>query len=77
MNDDVLFQGARAKRFRLYAGLSRTELADQAGVARDSIRRFEVGEFQPKPSVALKIARVLNVPIEDLYTPEKTEVSVA
>ena len=55
-------QGARAKR-----GMTQQELADMAGLARQSIISIEKGRFLPTIENALRIAAALGVPVQDLF----------
>jgi transcriptional regulator with XRE-family HTH domain len=45
--------------FRLAAGLTRTELARQAGFRYDAITRYESGATKPRPPQMARLVRVL------------------
>ena len=51
--------GQRLKSLRLAAGLSRTELAEQAGLAPGSLRAYEDGFRQPQERSVMRLAVVL------------------
>jgi putative transcriptional regulator len=48
-------------------GLTQQQLADLAGLARQSIISIEKGRFLPTIENALRIAAALDVPIKDLF----------
>lgn len=47
--------------------LSQVELAEKVGVSRQTIHAIETGKFIPSTVLALKLARVLNIEIRDLF----------
>ena len=47
-------------------GLTQSELADKADVPMNSLARYERGEVQPAIEIANKIAKALNVTIDEL-----------
>jgi transcriptional regulator with XRE-family HTH domain len=56
----------RARREK--AGLSMTQMAERLGISRPQLGRLERGESEhPTPTTLSKIARCLDVPLEDLY----------
>lgn len=59
--------GDKVKKFRMEKGLSITELAERAGVAKSYLSSIE-RNIQSNPSIQFleKIASVLNIPIESL-----------
>lgn len=59
------------RTFRAQAELSQTELGDLVGVTRQTIAFIEKGEFAPSVALALKLSRVLGVPINTLFWLEK------
>lgn len=50
--------------------LTQAELADLAGVTRKSINAIETGNMVPSTILALKLARALDVRVEDLFSLE-------
>jgi putative molybdopterin biosynthesis protein len=48
-------------------GIPASQLAAQVGVSRQTIYAIEAGEYTPNTAVALRLARVLEVRIEDLF----------
>lgn len=65
--------------YRLNAGLSIQQLADQLGVSRTVLSRVESGSRPPSPAVAKKIADLLGCRVSDLdfLQSEKTNVKQA
>ena len=55
------------RRHRIRAGLSMRALAARAGLHAGSISRYESGETVPTLRVAMKLAKVLKVPVERLF----------
>ncbi len=53
--------------FRLQAGLSRQELADQVGVHYQTIGYIERGEYSPSLVLALRVASVLGASVEEIF----------
>jgi putative transcriptional regulator len=58
----------RVQRARL--DLTQAELAERASVARKSINAIETGNMVPSIVLALKLARVLGVTVEELFAIE-------
>jgi putative transcriptional regulator len=58
----------KVQRARL--DLTQAELAERAGVARKSINAIETGHMVPSIVLALKLARVLGVTVEALFSIE-------
>lgn len=57
------------KRHRLLRdGMTQQDLADQAGVTRQTIVSIEKGRYNPTVGLALKLAAIFTVPVEDLFT---------
>ena len=57
----------RVKDFRKGGGLTQEELANRAGVSRQTIISIEKNKFIPGLDVALKISKSLNTPIYKLF----------
>jgi putative molybdopterin biosynthesis protein len=58
----------RAKR-----GIGAAQLASQVGVSRQTVYAIEAGTYVPNTVVSLKIARVLDTSVEDLFQLEAEE----
>ena len=59
--------GNRLKALRSDAGLTQAELAAMVGVSRKTINTVENEVFTPSTTLALKLARALNAPVETLF----------
>ena len=57
----------RLKETRLQKQITQESLANAVGVTRQSIISIEQGKFSPSVKLALELARVLNVSLEDLF----------
>lgn len=53
--------GARIKRFRELAGLSKSELARQVGVSPTAVNNWEEHGMMPRMEVVLRLEKVLEV----------------
>jgi putative transcriptional regulator len=51
--------------------MTQQELAKQIGVARQTIIAVEQGRFCPSLESALRLARVFQVPVDDIFTLEE------
>ena len=56
----------RLKAAREQQKLSQAQLSKKSGVAQSAISHFEAGSREPVLSSLLKLAKALNVPIQDL-----------
>ena len=57
---------------RRQRGISAASLASAVGVSRQTVYAIESGSYVPNTSVALKLARVLDVSVEQLFTLEES-----
>ena len=55
------------REVRTRRGLSASELAEQIGVTRQTVHAIESGAYAPNTAVALKLSRLLEVSVEDLF----------
>jgi putative molybdopterin biosynthesis protein len=60
-------------QFRTKRGLSAAALAKKIGVSRQTIYAMETGTYVPNTLLALKLAQVLEVKVEDLFRLEEAE----
>jgi putative transcriptional regulator len=59
--------GNRLNQLRGERGLTQAALADAVGVSRKTINTVENGVFVPSTLLALKIARALGRPVEEIF----------
>lgn len=52
---------------RYQKGMSLRELAERAHLSKSYIQRIEAGEATPSLEVMVRIARALEVPLDELY----------
>ena len=57
----------RLKDKRAELGLTQAALAEAVGVTRKTVNTVENGVFIPSALLALKLARALGEPVEDLF----------
>lgn len=56
----------RSLRFA-HGEMTQAELADRVGVTRQTIIAIEQGRYSPSLEMAFQIARVFNVPLDDVF----------
>lgn len=59
--------------YRKKAGLTQAQLGEAAGVSRKTINTIENRVFIPSTVLALKLAKVLNISVHDLFELEDGE----
>jgi putative transcriptional regulator len=47
---------------------TQADLAARVGVSRQTINSIETGRFEPSLGLALKLARLIGVPVEQLFS---------
>lgn len=57
----------RVRSVRIRAGLSQLDVAQAVGVTRQSLSSIEAGRATPSVTLALRLARVLRIGIEELF----------
>jgi len=58
---------------RAIVRMTQQQLAEQIGVARQTINAIEASEYIPSTVLALKIARVFSKPVETIFMLEDTD----
>ena len=66
----------RIRGIRTEARLSQDELASRAGLTRQSVNAIENGQYVPNTVVAMRLARALQVRVEDLFALDAAEEDV-
>lgn len=61
------------KEYRTRLGVNQTELGRLAGVSRQTISLIERGDYSPSVTLALKLARICKVSVEDIFSYEEDE----
>ena len=58
---------SRLHELRTGAGMTQVQIAETVGVTRQTIIAVEKGNYTPSVLLALKLARALNVSVEELF----------
>jgi putative transcriptional regulator len=58
---------------RAIKGLTQQDLADKVSVSRQTINAMEANKYVPSTVLAMKIARVFNKKVEEIFELEKTD----
>jgi putative transcriptional regulator len=59
------------RKFRFYNNeMTQQELADKVGVTRQTIVAIESGKYSPTLELAFRMARVFNVPLDEVFSYE-------
>ncbi len=61
------------KEYRAKLGVNQQEMGNLVGVSRQTISQIERGDYSPSVTLALKIAKVCNVKVEDIFLYEEEE----
>ena len=63
----------RLKEYRARLGVNQQEMGALAGVSRQTISQIERGDYSPSVSLALKLAKICNVTVENIFTYQEDE----
>lgn len=63
----------RLKEFRARKQLNQQQLGSLADVSRQTISLIERGDYSPSVTLALKIARIFDVNVEEIFWYEEKE----
>lgn len=55
------------KDYRALMGVNQQEMGRMVGVSRQTISQIERGDYSPSVTLALKIAKVFSVKVEDIF----------
>lgn len=58
---------------RAIGNLTQAELAEKIGVSRQAINAIEAGKFVPSTILALKMARLFKMPVEEVFILEEDD----
>ena len=61
----------RMKQYRSRLGVNQTEMGKLAGVSRQTISQIERGDYSPSVTLALKLAKICEVNVEDIFIYEE------
>jgi putative transcriptional regulator len=66
MNSNNIKNNIRRLRFE-NSQMTQQQLADKAGVTRQTIIAIEAGKYAPSLTLAFRIAKVFKVPLEEVF----------
>lgn len=61
------------KEYRAKLGVNQQEMGRMAGVSRQTISQIERGDYSPSVALALKLAKLCDVTVEDIFEYEEEE----
>ena len=61
------------KEFRAIKNINQHEMGKLVGVSRQTISQIERGDYSPSVTLALKLAMICNVKVEDIFEYEEDE----
>lgn len=61
----------RIKVLRKELGLRQEDVADRVGVTRQTIIAIENNKYNPTLELAMKLARLFNTPVEEIFQVDK------
>ena len=64
----------RLKELRARDGYNQTQLDRKAGISRQTVYLIERNDFMPSILTAVRIARIFNEPVEDIFIFEEDEL---
>lgn len=64
----------RLKELRARDGFNQTQLAKQAGISRQTVSLIERNDFMPSILATVKIARIFNEPVENVFIFEEGDL---
>ncbi len=59
------------KEYRARIGVNQQEMGAMVGVSRQTISQIERGDYSPSVTLALRIAKVFEVPVENIFEYEE------
>lgn len=63
----------RLKEYRARLGVNQQEMGTLVGVSRQTISQIERGDYSPSVTLALKLAKVCQVHVEDIFSYQEEE----
>ncbi|MCI8348486.1 MAG: helix-turn-helix transcriptional regulator [Firmicutes bacterium] len=64
----------RLKEYRAKIGVNQSDFGKMVDVSRQTISQIERGDYSPSVTLALKIAKVLNAKVEEIFSYEEDEI---
>lgn len=66
----------KLKDYRAQLGVNQQEMGRLVGTSRQTISQIERGDYSPSVTLALKIAKICGVNVEDIFCYEEDEDEV-
>ena len=63
----------RLKEYRAKIGVNQQQMGKMAGVSRQTISQIERGDYSPSVTLALKLAQIFEVSVEDIFIYQEDE----
>ena len=63
----------KLKEYRALLDVNQQEMGRLAGVSRQTISQIERGDYSPSVTLALKLAKLCNVTVEDIFQYEEAD----
>ena len=63
----------RLKEHRARLGVNQQQMGALVGTSRQTISQIERGDYSPSVTLALKLARICGVTVEDIFTYQEEE----
>lgn len=61
----------RLKEYRARININQSDFGNMVGVSRQTISQIERGDYSPSVTLALKIAKVFNARVEEIFSYEE------
>jgi putative transcriptional regulator len=72
MSNGAISNSIRTLRF-MNNEMTQKQLAEKIGVTRQTVMAIEANKYSPSLEIAFKIARVFNLPLEDVFQYQQHE----
>ena len=63
----------KLKEYRALIGVNQTRMGELVCVSRQTISQIERGDYSPSVTLALKIAKICNAKVEDIFSYKEDE----
>ena len=63
----------KLKEYRAKLGVNQQQMGALVGTSRQTISQIERGDYSPSVTLALKIAKVCNATVEDIFSYEEDD----
>lgn len=64
----------RLKEYRVKLGVNQQQMGVLVGTSRQTISQIERGDYSPSVTLALKLAKVCEASVEDIFMYEEDEI---